>query len=1258
MPLPVAPGSLSHLLIFTRRLRRICFAIFLFAVAPLGYSAIAPAHHTLPMPREDTATHQMVGAEIADHNGYPELRVDGKPFFVHSAAFFYYRMPRAQWEPMLERYRTLGINTIDLYIPWNWHEPKEGEFDFDGHTNPSRDLRALLAIIGQKGLKLIARPGPEILNEWRHGGYPGWLLERPEYQMNSIDWLEGRYPPLDGLNAHDAEAAAAGWLANATHMDHTRAWFAAVAKELAPFSSHHMISSASDDPEAPPHESSGPLLFVQLGDDFAINRTNRVGHDFWRYVEDLRQMLESNGLDTPVFINPTDMRVSAEGAALDRPVGVMGQWYMPSGANLSPAGRKFDASDAGEIELYTEELKTQSHFPPLMIEYQAGWYAPGDDDGPPASPPENTLLSSRLLIANGIHGFNYFPLQDTYTPAGYSVPWVNQSYRWDAALDPNGGPQPRLEPVERNSRLLYRWGSQLAASHKRADFGIVCPLGAYPQDLLTPPDILSVSETVARLERLGMLTMLSSELLDPEHQPVERLAQDPLLLLPVPDAPKPQFQLSDHSQQELVEYVRRGGTLVIFPTRPEGQIIAELWKEAPASGEAKEGSAIRSRWKFGQGEVIESTKDFLSWMILGRSLSENRAQSEEDWSSGVLREFLAAAGLRSSVELTGNPKGAENLIANTIVTNEGTGLLGDRDAGEGFLSVTNLSQSATAEAELSALSPDAPARRTRGVYIPLHVMVPPRESLLLPLDASLCLQTAPSTQNPAISSNPPCADAVVSSSAELLRIQRDGKVLELTFYVPASSTVLLHLEKHPSHITLEGTTTPEAHWTAQSNELEVTIPRGAAPLFLRVLRIDLPYTPHVPEAEKPGKPTPNEYDVSVWNAITLPVGTNTFLRTSTPLVAIAPDQPAAILFSGVNRNTKWPRSVDVTITGTLRGGDSFSIPEEQNSVDKVSLKPTGSDVMSLTPDADGLLHSTVKLRSGRDQRTIPIAFLQSPKAGLLHYRFDFDGDGADEWVLESGRLRLIVSPESGGRAIALVDKSNGANLTTSVGLFRDAFSYTENPAGGNPLRARGRYGLFNRSYTAEWLGDAAKPGLKLREDASDIYPSGATVDKSIQFDGPDGLQVEYRVNLHASPDGPNTAPSYDSAPQSFVAMNSFPAASAPGEPTRFCWHAELQSESGKSEEVTTAVPADTSNQHCEDFSPAGKLIELPDKMQSVEIHATGRPVVEISWGCGEACPRMSIEPKNFSALFRLQFPPLTPGTEAHYSTKIRALDLP
>ena len=110
-------------------------------------------------------------------NGYPELRIADSPFFIHAAYFDYFSIPRDLWERSLDSYRDFEINTIALRIPWNWHEPREGELDFDGRTNPRRDLRALLRLISDKGFKLIVAPGPRFdflrsshLARWRRSG--------------------------------------------------------------------------------------------------------------------------------------------------------------------------------------------------------------------------------------------------------------------------------------------------------------------------------------------------------------------------------------------------------------------------------------------------------------------------------------------------------------------------------------------------------------------------------------------------------------------------------------------------------------------------------------------------------------------------------------------------------------------------------------------------------------------------------------------------------------------------------------------------------------------------------------------------------------------------------------------------------------------------------------------------------------------------------------------------------------------------------
>jgi len=141
------------------RRRGLPVALAIACVAAVTGAVPRPPHANISPRAQNAAAPPAAGMEIVENGGYPELHVDGKPFFIHSAAFFYYRIPVDQWQHLLRVYHSYGINTIDLYIPWNWHEPREGEIDFDGHTNPRRNLRALLALIEHQNLRLIARPG-------------------------------------------------------------------------------------------------------------------------------------------------------------------------------------------------------------------------------------------------------------------------------------------------------------------------------------------------------------------------------------------------------------------------------------------------------------------------------------------------------------------------------------------------------------------------------------------------------------------------------------------------------------------------------------------------------------------------------------------------------------------------------------------------------------------------------------------------------------------------------------------------------------------------------------------------------------------------------------------------------------------------------------------------------------------------------------------------------------------------------------------
>lgn len=99
--------------------------------------------------------------------------LDGKPFKIISGAFHYFRTMPEYWQDRLEKLVNMGCNTVETYIPWNFHEPERGKFLFDG----MHDIERFIQLAQNLGLYIIIRPAPYICSEWEFGGLPAWLLK-------------------------------------------------------------------------------------------------------------------------------------------------------------------------------------------------------------------------------------------------------------------------------------------------------------------------------------------------------------------------------------------------------------------------------------------------------------------------------------------------------------------------------------------------------------------------------------------------------------------------------------------------------------------------------------------------------------------------------------------------------------------------------------------------------------------------------------------------------------------------------------------------------------------------------------------------------------------------------------------------------------------------------------------------------------------------------------------------------------------------
>ena len=108
--------------------------------------------------------------------------------------FHFWRNNVLHWNRILNSIKDLGFKHIACYVEWEFHRitpdgtPIEKiEYDFEGKTNPQRDLVGFLKIVKESGLWLNLRPGPYIYAETEFGGPP---KEAAKYHRNHPKFLD------------------------------------------------------------------------------------------------------------------------------------------------------------------------------------------------------------------------------------------------------------------------------------------------------------------------------------------------------------------------------------------------------------------------------------------------------------------------------------------------------------------------------------------------------------------------------------------------------------------------------------------------------------------------------------------------------------------------------------------------------------------------------------------------------------------------------------------------------------------------------------------------------------------------------------------------------------------------------------------------------------------------------------------------------------------------------------------------------------
>jgi hypothetical protein len=189
-----------------------CVALLLLCATNASLAADVPQNPASPSVAAPTAD-PVTGVVFArpDRIRYDDRSfiIDGKPTFIYSGSIHYFRCPQPLWKDRLQKLKDAGLNCVETYLAWNYHEPKEpadvGDFS---KLERMQEITDFITLARELGLYVIIRPGPYICAEWDRGGFPGWLLKHRSADTPPGYYLRGNVPQMLAWDRHWLAACA------------------------------------------------------------------------------------------------------------------------------------------------------------------------------------------------------------------------------------------------------------------------------------------------------------------------------------------------------------------------------------------------------------------------------------------------------------------------------------------------------------------------------------------------------------------------------------------------------------------------------------------------------------------------------------------------------------------------------------------------------------------------------------------------------------------------------------------------------------------------------------------------------------------------------------------------------------------------------------------------------------------------------------------------------------------------------------------
>ena len=533
------------------------------------------------------------------------FKINGKESFLSSGEIHYFRIPPSKWALHLRRLKEAGCKAVTTYVPWDWHEYRQGKFDFTGATEPRRNLLRFIDLTKRYGLFLVIKPGPYILAEYSGHGLPHWLIKRYP-GIRAID-RNGR--PSDNFIVT---------LLHPTFLKFTKRWY----KKIGKIAARHQVSNGGNiimmqvcneigvfywlaneadySPVAMRHYR-GFIKGLYKGDVSELNRLYKTGykdfsdvepsyghikdkysllrdmnwHGFWRwyyaeYINNIRGFIREAGVDLQLYHNipgwqfgratPYLMNLSMYEEFVERMPDVMlAIDHLPENMTY----RNFH--DAAICDHSTASMQ-KGRFPVYVAEMQVG----SREHGVVTYPDELELFYKSVLM-RGARGFNYYMFSQGINPPGKG--FFGPTFYWQVPLNNDGSKSRVYNTIKKVNKLAdtHMKFMSRAASSPNIAFTYYRPYfrwelirsmelnGRIPRYSMKMLNEYVFSEGMVKAAQIMNMDFRIEDLLSTDIDNLCGYKQLWVIFMEYMDK---------DTQSKLVEYVERGGHLVALPTLP------------------------------------------------------------------------------------------------------------------------------------------------------------------------------------------------------------------------------------------------------------------------------------------------------------------------------------------------------------------------------------------------------------------------------------------------------------------------------------------------------------------------------------------------------------------------------------------------------------------------------------------------------------------------------------------------------------------